>query len=119
MELENFKLLFKSKKILENVYQNEKLYKVYDNVWLEIHQNQKGICVCCNTAEVFGAFNDFHSCTLKNCGQCTMENVFFCEKFNYVFEQFCKVEVHKHQYPNDTWRIYLNQNGYSFELEHI
>ena len=68
MELENFKLLFKSKNIFENVYQNEKLYEVYDNVWLEIHQNQKGICVSCKTAEVFGAFSDIHSRTLKNCG---------------------------------------------------
>ena len=45
MELENIQLLFKSKKILENVYQNKKLHEVYDNVWLEIHQNQKGIYV--------------------------------------------------------------------------
>ena len=52
MELENFKLLFKLKKIIEYIYQNKKLYKVYDNVWLEINQNQKGIYVCCNTAEV-------------------------------------------------------------------
>ena len=119
IELENFKLLFKSKKILENIYQNKKLCEVYDNVWLEIHQNQKGIYVCCNTAELFGAFSDIHSHTLKNCGKCTMEKCIFCEKFNYVSEQFCKVEVHKHQYPNNTWRNYLNQNEYGFELEHI
>ena len=71
MELENFKLLFRSKKIIENIYQyNGKMY-------------------------------------------------FFCEKFNYAFEQFCKLEVHNPQYPNNTWRIYLNQNEYGYELEHI
>ena len=48
-----------------------------------------------------------------------MEKCIFFEKFNYVFEQFCKEEFHKHQYPNNTWRIYLNQNEYAFELEHI
>ena len=48
-----------------------------------------------------------------------MEKCIFCEKFNYAFEQFCKEEVHKHQYPNNTWIIYLNQNEYAFELEHI
>ena len=48
-----------------------------------------------------------------------MEKCIFRENFNYVFEQFCKVEVHKHQYPNKTWRIYLNQNEYGFVLGHI
>ena len=62
----------------------------------------KGIYVCCNTAELFSAFSDIHSHTLKNCGQCTMEKYFFCGKFNIVFEQFCKVDVHKYQYPNNT-----------------
>ena len=119
MELENIQLLFKSKKILENVYQNKKLHEVYDNVWLEIHQNQKGIYVWCNTAELFSAFSDIHSRTLKNCGQCTMEKNIFCEKFNFAFEQFCKVDVHKHQNPNNTLKIYLNQNECGFELEHI
>ena len=102
MELENFKLLFKLKQILENVYQNKKLYEVYDNVWLEIHENQKGIYVCCNTAELFGAFSDIHSCTLKSCEQFSMEKCIFCEK---------------HQYPNNTWRFYLNQSDYGFELD--
>ena len=31
-----------------------------------------------------------------------MEKNIFCEKFNFVFEQFCKVDVHKHQNPNNT-----------------
>ena len=57
--------------------------------------------------------------TLKNCGQCTMEKNIFCEIFNFAFEQFCKVDVHKHQNPNNTQKIYLNQNECGFELEHI
>ena len=77
MELENFKLLFKSKKVHENIYQNKKLYKVYDNIYLEIHQNQKVIYVCCNTAELFEAFSDIPSYTLKTCGQCIIEKCIF------------------------------------------
>ena len=52
MELENFKLLFKSKTFLENKYQHERLYRVSDNIWLEILQNQKGIYVSCKTTEL-------------------------------------------------------------------
>ena len=85
MELENYKLFFKSKKRLDNIYQHKKPCEVYDSVWLEIHQNQKGIYVCCKTAELFGAFSDIHSCRLKHCGHCTMENHIFCEKLNYAF----------------------------------
>ena len=102
MELGNYKLLFKSKKIIDNIYQHKKLCNVYYCVWLEIRQNQKGVYVCCNTAKRFGAFSDIHSPTLKNCGHSTMKNSIFCEKFNYVFKQFCKVEAHKHKYPNNT-----------------
>ena len=118
MELEHFKLLFKSKTILENKYQRKKLYEVFDSIWLEILQNEKGIYVSCNTTELFDGFSDIHSHTLKNCGHCAMENCFFCEKFNYVFEQLCKEEVHKHKFPNNTWRIYSNRIEYGFELEH-
>ena len=52
MELENFKLLFKSKTFLEDKYQHERLYRVSDNIWLEILQNQKGIYVSCKTTEL-------------------------------------------------------------------
>ena len=48
-----------------------------------------------------------------------MNNFFVCEKFNYVFEQFCEVEAHKYKYPNNTWRIYFKQNEYDFKFEHI
>ena len=94
MELENYKLFFKSKKRLDSIYQHKKPYEVYDSIWLEIHQNQKGIYVCCKTAELFGTFSDIHSRTLKHCGHCTMENCIFCEKLNYGFDQFYKVEAH-------------------------
>ena len=96
IELENFKLLFKSKTFLENKYQHEKLYKVSDNIWLEILQNQKGICFLQNS-RTSDAFSDIHSCTLKNCGHCTMENCFPLAKDvimflkNYVKKKYINI----------------------------
>ena len=58
MKLENFKLLFKSKKIVDSIYQQKKLYKVFDNIWLEILQDHKGFYVHCTNKELFAALND-------------------------------------------------------------
>ena len=35
-----------------------------------------------------------------------MKNCIFCEKFNYVFKKICKVEAHKHKYPNNTENLF-------------
>ena len=39
MELGNYKLLFKSKKIIDNMCQHKKLCDVYYCVWFEIRQD--------------------------------------------------------------------------------
>ena len=55
MYLENMKLLFKSKIIVDNLCQHVKLYKVFNNIWVKIYKNNKGIYVCLslNTKELF------------------------------------------------------------------
>ena len=70
MDLENQKKKTKTKKKHVNqknknknkklkLYINKKkLNEVFDNICLEIHQNQKRIYVCCLTKAFFGAFND-------------------------------------------------------------
>ena len=54
MELENFKLLFKLKKIVDKIYQQKELYEVFDNIWLEIPQDHGGFYVYCKNKELFG-----------------------------------------------------------------
>ena len=77
----------KKKKILETMHQQKKLYKVSD-IWLETHQNQKGIYVCCWTKELFGAFNNVWMSTIKMCSNCSNEDCAFCEKLAFVFKEF-------------------------------
>ena len=116
--MEKFKLLFKSKKIFDNIHQQKKLYKVFDSIWLEILQNQKGIYVCCTTKELFGALNDVWSRTLRMCGNCMPKDCFVYKWFSYVFEDFGKNDIEK-QLPNSLWKVYLNVDKYKFKLERV
>ena len=77
MDLENMKLLFRSKTIVDNLYQHVKLYKVFNNIWVKMYKNNKGIYVCLNKKELFGAFGDVWSKALKMCSNCQMRTVFF------------------------------------------
>ena len=85
---------------------------------MEIHQNQKGIYVCGSTKELFGAFNDAWTSTIKMCRNCTIEDCVFCEKLEFAFNEFIKADVHKCKFPNNLWKIYLNLNEPRFKIEH-
>ena len=85
---------------------------------MEIHQNQKGIYVCCSTNELFGAFNDVWMNTIKMCSNCTNEDCVFCEKLEFVFNELIKADVHKWKFPNNLWKVYLNLHEVRFKIEH-
>ena len=51
MELENLKLPFKLKTILDNMCQQKKLYEEFSEIWLEIWQNNKGIYIRVTTKD--------------------------------------------------------------------
>ena len=105
-------------KNLETMHQQKKLYEVSDNIQLEIHQNEKGIYVCCWTKERFGAFNNVWMSAIKMCSNCTNEDCVFHEKLAFVFKEFIKVDVHKWKFPNNFWKVYLNLNEHRFKIEH-
>ena len=115
MELENIKLLFKSKKIVDSIYQQKKLYEVFDNIWLEILQHHKDFYVYCRKKELFGALNDVWFRTVKMCGNCKNEHCFICKQLGFVFEELIKTNVHK---LKDLQKVYLNLNEYGFKIEH-
>ena len=58
MDLENMKLLFKSKTIVDNLCQHVKLYIFFNNIWVKIYKNNKGIYGCLNTKGLFNVFCD-------------------------------------------------------------
>ena len=118
MKLENFMLLFKSKKKKEKVdriYQQKQLYEIFDNIWLEIFQDHKGFYVYCTNKELFGALNDVWFGTVKMRGNCKNEHCFVCEQFGFVFEELVKTNIH---YSENLWKVYLNLNEYGFKIEH-
>ena len=39
MNLENMKLLLKSKTIVDNLCQHVKLYEIFNNIWVKIYKN--------------------------------------------------------------------------------
>ena len=47
-----------------------------------------------------------------------MKIVFFCEKLEFVFNEFIKADVHKWKLPNNLWKVYLNLNEHRFKKEH-
>ena len=52
------KLLFKSKTIVDNLCQHVKLYIFFNNIWVKIYKNNKGIYGCLNTKGLFNVFCD-------------------------------------------------------------
>ena len=116
MGLENFKLFkSKKKKIVDSMYQQNILHKVFDKIWLEILRNHKGFYVYCTNKKLFGALNDVWLRTVKMCGNCKNENCFIYERFGYVFEELIKTNIHK---SKSLWKVYLNLNEYGFKIEY-
>ena len=116
MDLENVKLFYKSKTVLVNLCQHKKLYEVFNEIWTTKHKNNKGIYVCLNKTEVYGAFRDAWSSTLKMYSNCEADNCLYCKRFNFVFNQLKNTDFNI-KFPNNLWRIYLNTNDHGFEIE--